>query len=309
MSLAKLDVQSVKELLHHEFSSNLPLASRTEPHLLGALRQTLECPGSLVRSQLVNQMAGSFGMEPDRALELATAVEYFHTASLIFDDLPCMDDATERRGEPCVHIAYGEPAAILAALALINRAYALLWRAARDSSPDRQSAALAYIEKHLGVDGLLNGQSKDIHFAGLAGGQVSPEEVALGKTVSLIRISLVVPALLGGARTDEARLLERLAIFWGLSYQILDDLKDVFQQPGQTGKTTSRDASLERPNIALAIGAKKAILRLDRLMRLGDLTLLRLKKRLSSLSFLDELRLRFEEEIGNITSDNSFANP
>ena len=39
---------------------------------------------------------------------LAIALEYFHTASLIFDDLPCMDNALERRGAPCVHIVFGE---------------------------------------------------------------------------------------------------------------------------------------------------------------------------------------------------------
>ena len=64
-----------------------------------------------------------------RAKDLAIALEYFHTASLLFDDLPCMDNASERRGVPCVHLAFGEAGAILAALALINRAYALSWRA------------------------------------------------------------------------------------------------------------------------------------------------------------------------------------
>ena len=53
-----------------------------------------------------------------RAKDLAIALEYFHTASLVFDDLPCMDNALERRGVPCVHFAFGEAGAILTALAL-----------------------------------------------------------------------------------------------------------------------------------------------------------------------------------------------
>ena len=68
----------------------------------------------------------------------------------------------------------------------------------------------------------------------------------------------MLPALLGGAEPAEVKLLERLAAFWGLSYQALDDLKDVFQQAEQTGKTVARDASLNRPNLALAIGAPNA---------------------------------------------------
>jgi len=74
---------------------------------------------------MVYLVATTYGLEEAPARDLAVALEYFHTASLIFDDLPCMDDATERRGVSCVHFEFGEAEAILAALALINRAYAL----------------------------------------------------------------------------------------------------------------------------------------------------------------------------------------
>ena len=47
-----------------------------------------------------------------------------------------MDNAMERRGVPCVHFEFGEAAAILAALALINRAYALSWRAVSSALPN-----------------------------------------------------------------------------------------------------------------------------------------------------------------------------
>jgi geranylgeranyl pyrophosphate synthase len=278
------------------FTGGLPMAAETESHLRGALQQTLQHPGSMVRAQLVYDMAGAYGLAVERAEKLAIAVEYFHTASLLFDDLPCMDDATQRRGELCVHRTHGEAAAVLAALGLVNRAYALLWRGLNGSTPAQQTAAANYVEKCLGIGGVLNGQSQDLHYASRIGNHPSPQQIATGKTVSLIQLSLVLPALLGGANPAEIRLLERLAAFWGLSYQALDDLKDVFQQAEQTGKTPARDASLNRPNLALAIGAPKAFHRLERLMRLGDSTLDRLMKRLPSLAFLMELRGRFREE-------------
>jgi geranylgeranyl pyrophosphate synthase len=228
---------------------------------------------------------------------LAVAIEYFHTASLLFDDLPCMDDATERRGEPCVHRVYGEAAATLAALALISRAYALLWQGMAGSPPDRQALAGAYVEKCLGASGLLNGQSEDLHYASLPKSRRSPWKVAAGKTVSLIRLSLVLPALLGGAPPDERRLLERLAACWGLSYQILDDLKDVLLNTAQTGKTSARDQALNRPNMALDVGARRSIQRLERLIGLGDRIMPPLLARMPSLTFLRELRGSFLEEI------------
>jgi geranylgeranyl pyrophosphate synthase len=293
---------ALRQELLTAFTSGLTVTSQTEPHLRGALEQTLAHPGSLVRAQLVFDMATAHGVAGDRARQLAVAVEYFHTASLLFDDLPCMDDATQRRGVPCVHRSHGEAAAVLAALGLINRAYALLWNAFAGSTPEQQTRASAYVEKCLGIEGVLNGQSHDLHFATQTGKRPTPQEIATGKTVTLIRLSLVLPALLGGATSTELKNLERLSAFWGLSYQILDDLKDVFHRPEQTGKTAARDASLNRPNLALAIGATKACRRLERLIRLGDTTLSRLLKGLPDLEFLTELRGRFRDELAAFPS-------
>ena len=288
------------------YVAGLPLAPQTEPNLGAALRQTLAHPGNFVRAQLACKMSHAYGLPDDQAKQLAVAVEYFHTASLIFDDLPCMDDATQRRGAPCVHQTHGEATAILAALALINRAYALLWKTFTNVPTERQLAAANYVEKCLGVEGILNGQSQDLHYAELPPEAHSPQKVASGKTVSLIRLSLVLPALLGGAKPEEVKLLERLASCWGLSYQILDDLKDILQKPEQTGKTVARDASLHRPNMALAIGAKGAIQRLERFTHLGDFTLARLTTRLPALVFLTELSLRFQEELAGLNAAAPF---
>jgi geranylgeranyl diphosphate synthase type II len=53
----------------------------------------------------------------------ALAIEYFHTASLIADDLPCMDNDSIRRNKPSLHVAFGETIALLASYALISEAY------------------------------------------------------------------------------------------------------------------------------------------------------------------------------------------
>ena len=98
------------------FASSLLLPAKLEPHLEEALRHVLSHPGTLVRPRIVFEMALGYGLEAAHAQDLAVALEYFHTASLIFDDLPCMDNALERRGAPCVHVAFGEATAMLAAL-------------------------------------------------------------------------------------------------------------------------------------------------------------------------------------------------
>lgn len=281
----------------------MPLPATLEPHLKEALRRVLRNPGSMIRPEIVLEVALGYGLPEAPATDMAIGLEYFHTASLLFDDLPAMDDALERRGMPCVHLEFGEAGAMLAALALINRAYALTWRAAASVPLDIQRRALDYVECHLGVDGLLNGQSMDLHYASLTHDRRTTERTAIGKTVSLIRLTLVLPAMLGGASENELHLLGRMALFWGLSYQIVDDLKDVLQSSNESGKTPARDLALGRPNLALTLGIELAAGRLQRLIGLGDRTLDRLLAVRPGVAFLSNLRSELREEAAQLTQD------
>jgi geranylgeranyl diphosphate synthase, type II len=288
-------------LLQESFRASLPLPTLLDPGFKDALRHVLSNPGSMVRPRMVHRVGSAYHLDPESAHNVAIALEYFHTASLIFDDLPCMDNALERRGAPCVHVEFGEATAILSALALINRAYALIWRAVAACPQDSQRHITTYIEKRLGVEGLLNGQSLDLHYSTLPHTRETTERIARGKTVSLIRLTLVVPAMLGGAPAREIQLLERIAVCWGLGYQAIDDLKDVLQSTSETGKTAARDELLDRPNIASAVGVCAAVERLERLLRVGDLTLHRLLVHRPALSFLSKLRADLEGELRRVT--------
>ena len=129
--------------LETAYRRRMNLPADLELHLSAAILHLLDHPGSLTRPHIAFRIAVAYGADQQAALDLAIALEYFHTASLVFDDLPCMDDAAVRRGAECVHLAHGEPGAILAALALINRAYALVWRAALRTPEAYQQAGLA----------------------------------------------------------------------------------------------------------------------------------------------------------------------
>ena len=288
--------------LRTSFAASLPLPPGVERHLRDSLLHVLHAPGRMARPRIVLEVAAAYGQMPEQAENLAIALEYFHTASLLFDDLPCMDDATERRGVPCLHLAFGDAGAILAALALVNRGYALAWRSVAELPRARQERGLAYLEHRLGVDGLLNGQSQDLHYATLPHDRATSERVARGKTVSLIRLALVLPALLGGAPEGELILLERIALFWGLAYQILDDLKDVLDRSQATGKTAARDELLDRPNLALILGVSAALERLNRFIHLGDRALQRALTKRPALGFLAGLRVDLEQEAAHATS-------
>ena len=258
------------------FRALLPTSFELESNLRGVIEDTLGHRGSLFRAQLVYAAARRRGLAAAKARELAVAIEYFHTASLLFDDLPAMDDARERRGFACAHVRHGEAAAMLGALALINQGYALLWRVLGGLSPRRSEKAAQLVNECLGLHGILNGQSRDLHFQKSARGEREVLAVAQGKTVTLIRLTLLLPALATGARRQEVEELEKLASAWGHAYQIADDFKDLLMEDAEIGKSVRRDDQLGRPNLPVAIGRAAAMARLEDWLRQGRASIARL---------------------------------
>ncbi|HKH44497.1 MAG TPA: polyprenyl synthetase family protein [Thermoanaerobaculia bacterium] len=248
------------------FSDLMPLDGCVDPRLRAVVTDVLAHPGSLARAQLAYGLGVRRGLPAERALKLAVAAEYFHSASLIFDDMPSMDDATERRGRPCPHLVHGEAAATLGALALITRAYALLWEAIGDGPGTRRAAAAALVGECLGIAGILDGQARDVHFRREGASPEGVAEVAVAKTVPLIRLAMVLPAMVAGEDAETLDRLERLAAAWGLAYQILDDFKDRLFGSAESGKTAGRDAGLGRPNLPDLAGPRPALARLRRLL-------------------------------------------
>jgi geranylgeranyl pyrophosphate synthase len=114
--LSEADFERVRSAI----GSLIRVPPSVEGRLRGAVLEILSTTGSLWRAQLAWAVGRAEGLKSAPAMALATSVEAFHTASLLFDDLPAMDDAEFRRGRPCIHRTHGQAAAILAGLALVK---------------------------------------------------------------------------------------------------------------------------------------------------------------------------------------------
>src|SRR5204863_4859069 len=79
--------------------------------------------GKRFRPVLTLVCCEAVGGQPQDALAAACAIELVHGSSLILDDLPCMDNALLRRGQPALHLQYGEAVAILTSIFFLNKAY------------------------------------------------------------------------------------------------------------------------------------------------------------------------------------------
>lgn len=152
------------------------------------------------------------------ALDAAVAVELTHAASLVLDDMPCMDDSTERRGAPATHRLVGSAGAILVAVGLLARAAEFLGRS-------RDGAALAEEWGDVfGFRGMSGGQAVDMATGGICTGAV--RRLYRRKTTALSAFAVSAGARASGA---EARLIEPLRRFGrdlGWAYQLVDDAHD-----------------------------------------------------------------------------------
>lgn len=264
-------VIEARVMLGESFSNSFGRMEAVEPRLAAALNDILARPGSMMRALSAYLVGLEMGLEDDTARSVACGIEYLHTASLVFDDLPAMDDARTRRGAACVHVVHGEALAMLAALALVNRGYALLWQAiSKADSAKRREFAGHWVDSRLGTGGVIGGQAFDL--SGWRGEQCAAEvsEVAARKTGELLRLTLVLPAILGRGTPREIQLLDRLALLRGLAYQAADDWKDVQVREHSHGKTGGRDEELGRPDMVAAEGTHATIRRFQRLQQMGD---------------------------------------
>ena len=140
--------------------SNLPISS--QPHasrLNEAIRYAIFPGGKRWRPMFSLLGAELIGADPSLALPAACAMEYLHTSSIIFDDLPAMDDANLRRGREALHLVYGESMALLTALALFNQSYELLVRTVSEKGePVAGVRLVTEAVRCIGSDGMIGGQ-------------------------------------------------------------------------------------------------------------------------------------------------------
>lgn len=241
--------------------------------LLEAMRHAVLLGGKRFRPLLVLAAAEAIGGDPQVALAPAVAVELIHAYSLVHDDLPSMDDDALRRGQPTVHVAFGEATAVLAGDALQARAFEVLARAPLPAAIVVQ--LVATLASASGGAGMCGGQALDLAATGRSAGiSVNAlERLHQLKTGVLIRAAVRMGALCGGARSPHLDALDRYARALGLAFQVRDDLLDVEADSVQLGKTAGKDAAQGKATFPALLGADGTRARLAELTHELDASL------------------------------------
>lgn len=192
--------------------------------------------GKRFRPIIVMLIAEALGKGFD-VMPSALAVEFFHTASLIADDLPCMDDETERRCKPALHLAFPESVALLTSYTFISAGYEMLERNSSllvskhniDSHLSCELCVLSLreISKVAGIHGATGGQFLDLFPPDTSTATIF--KIIEQKTVSLFEISFILGWIFGGGDTKEITKIKQCAHHFGKAFQIADDINDLDQ--------------------------------------------------------------------------------
>jgi geranylgeranyl diphosphate synthase type II len=223
----------------------IPPESAPPANLHKAMRYSLFAGGKRVRPILAIAAYEAVGGSSPFILPLASSLELIHTYSLIHDDLPAMDNDDYRRGKLTNHKVFGEAMAILAGDALLTMAFDIVSRpeSADGLDPRAQVRVIQELATGAGNVGMVGGQVADIEAEGKDIDLTTLEGVHRWKTGKLIRASVRIGGIAGGATSEQLDRLTAYAEDVGLAFQIADDVLNVTGTREQLGKDANTDAS------------------------------------------------------------------
>lgn len=222
--------------------------------LSAAMRHAVMNGGKRVRPALVYGAAQALGATLEQAEPAALAVELIHCYSLVHDDLPCMDDDDLRRGQPTCHKAFDEATALLAGDALQTLAFLALGQSPLNPV---QIAAQMTVLSTASVD-MAVGQALDIEAEGQLLDLAALERIHRHKTGALIRASVGMGAIAGGADASVCAALDTYADRLGLAFQVHDDVLDVIGDTRKTGKRAGADIARAKSTYPALLGLEAA---------------------------------------------------
>jgi geranylgeranyl diphosphate synthase type II len=233
----------------------LPPASAYPQPIHRAMRYSVLGGGKRIRPILCLEAAAVVGPAKRGIEDLACALEFIHTYSLIHDDLPALDNDDLRRGRPTCHKKFGEATAILAGDALLTLAFEVLGRL----ETTRGVRIIAELARAIGTrDGMIGGQAADLEAERK---RISARQLAYihrSKTGALIRASVRSGALYAGATGAQLARLSRYGEKIGLAFQIVDDILDVRSTTARLGKPAHHDAARHKATYPALHGLRKS---------------------------------------------------
>ncbi|MBP2078419.1 polyprenyl synthetase family protein [Oceanobacillus polygoni] len=247
--------------VREDLNASLPISQAEENVLIDepmmeAANYSLGSTGKRLRP-IITWFMGieEYGLDKQAIQPLLKSLEYMHTASLIYDDLPAQDNADFRRGNPTLHRAYNTATAELTGLYLTQQAVAE--QASLESFDAKTVLHLIHYSANVTAD-MCRGQAMDLQTKGEQLTLEQLNEMCFYKTGLGFEAALMMPAILAGASESQKQALKQFARHAGIAFQIKDDLLDVEGDPTTLGKSPFRDKENNNSTFVSVLGIEAA---------------------------------------------------
>jgi farnesyl diphosphate synthase len=258
----KLSLDELQQLCTNRLTATVDAYLQDIPslELKTAMQYTMRQGGKRLRPLLIFASGAVFNATPENLAVPAAAVEIIHTYSLIHDDLPCMDNADLRRGQPTCHKVYSEGLAVLTGDALNTLAMQIIADHPARLKAERRLQMISVLGKACGPYGMAAGQALDITV--LSDPAISTDlllNIYRLKTGALFTACIELGRL---ASNDEDEIheasLREFGDNIGLAFQIQDDILDIEASTQTSGKPQGIDANNSKMTYPHLLGMKAA---------------------------------------------------
>lgn len=230
-----VDLKNLDALILNELHSGISLIQAITQHIVSA-------GGKRLRPLVVILCARAAGYRGDREhLELATIIEFVHTATLLHDDV--IDGSLMRRGNDTANAIYGNQASVLVGDFLYSRSFQILTR--RSNVPIMQvlantTNAIAEGE----VMQLMNCNDPNTS-------EKAYYDVIERKTAKLFESACEIGAMLNNSDAALAKAAATYGLHLGFAFQIIDDVLDYNATAQKMGKNSGDDLAEGKPTLPL----------------------------------------------------------
>ncbi len=218
------DFEAANGLILEQMHSRVPLVEKIGHYIIAG-------GGKRLRPLVVLLTARALGYDGERHRDLATIIEFLHTATLLHDDV--VDASDLRRGRSTANAVFGNAPSVLVGDFLYSRAFERMV----DIGSMRVMELLSHATNVIAegeVMQLANVRNPEL---------TEPDymEVIRCKTAMLFEVSSHSAAVLAGASQEDEENLRRYGLHLGLAFQLIDDLLDYDGDSGTLGKNVGDD--------------------------------------------------------------------
>jgi octaprenyl-diphosphate synthase len=227
-------MEGVNTVIRRQLYSDVPLVNQFAEYIISA-------GGKRIRPVLVLLVANAYGYRGTHHHDLATVIEFIHTATLLHDDV--VDESSLRRGRQTANALFGNAASVLVGDFVYSRAFQMMVKVG-DMRIMQILADATNVIAEGEVLQLLNMHDPDVT-------EMRYLQVIRSKTAKLFEAAAQLGALVAGAPEDGVEAAAEYGRSLGTAFQLVDDVLDYSGNSADIGKNVGDDLREGKPTLPL----------------------------------------------------------